>query len=66
MLSEMCPCGNKAVGTYNKTGKPFCLECVKGATPKEIMVRMPVIKDKKFIEWLKGLGREDEDGKENV
>lgn len=51
----LCPCGNKAVGTYNKTGKPFCLCCLKGATPKEIMARMPVIKDRKFIEWLKRL-----------
>ncbi len=53
----LCSCGNKSVGTSHK-GEPFCLDCVKGATPKEIMARMPVIKDKKFIEWLKGLGRE--------
>ncbi|HHT9147298.1 MAG TPA: hypothetical protein ACFYD4_16720 [Candidatus Wunengus sp. YC61] len=51
----LCSCGNKSVGTSNK-GEPFCLDCVKGATVKEIMARMPVIKDKKIIEWLKGLG----------
>lgn len=53
---ELCPCGNTALGT--KDGHPFCFDCVKGATPKEIMSRIPMIKDKKFIEWLKGLGIE--------
>jgi len=55
-MDLLCSCGNKSVGTYKC--KPFCLDCVKGATVKEIMVRIPVIKDKKFIGYLKGIGRE--------
>lgn len=52
----LCSCGNKSVGTYK--GKAFCMDCVKGASPTEIMALIPVIKDKKFINYLKGIGRE--------
>lgn len=53
----LCSCGNKSVGTSNK-GEPFCIDCVKGATVKDIMARMPIIKDKKFINYLKRIGCE--------
>lgn len=55
----LCPCGNRSIGKQ-LNGKPFCLKCVEGNTPKEIMDRMPEIKDKEFIEYLKTLGINDE------
>lgn len=52
----LCSCGNKAIGTHKD--RHFCLYCVEGATPKEIMDGIPVIEDMKFIDYLKTIGTE--------